>query len=100
MPYRFRFMNITLFNAGARMRLVRDGFPVRWQAVAKDGADLPARLRTVEEADQTVSVGETRDFVFRPTIPGEYRLEARGAGGELLASQRIDVVAETASTSP
>lgn len=96
-PYRFRFMNITLFNAGARMRLVRDGFPVRWRAVAKDGADLPDRQQTMQEADQTVSVGETRDFLFRPTIPGEYRLEARGAEGALFAAQRIDVIAETAT---
>ena len=96
--YRFRFMNITLFNAEARIRLLRDGFPVPWRAVAKDGADLPNRLRTRDYADVTVSVGETMDFEFTPSRPGELRLEARGAGGALFAAQRIDVV-DTATTS-
>ncbi|HET9332343.1 MAG TPA: multicopper oxidase domain-containing protein [Gemmatimonadota bacterium] len=98
--YRFRFMNITLFNAQARIRLVRDGFPVFWRAVAKDGADLPRSQRRVDLADRVVSVGETMDFEFRPTEPGEYRLEARSFVGERFVEQKIDVVAETASASP
>ncbi|HYO47365.1 MAG TPA: multicopper oxidase domain-containing protein [Gemmatimonadota bacterium] len=98
--YRFRFMNITLFNARARIRLVRDGFPVMWRAVAKDGAALPERQQTMGFADRVVSVGETMDFEFRPSEPGEYRLEARAPDGELFVAQRIDVVAETASSSP
>lgn len=97
--YRFRFMNITLFNALARIRLVHDGFPVMWRAVAKDGADLQRRLRTMGYADEVVSVGETMDFEFRPSEPGEYRLEARSAVGEKFVEQRIEVVAETASSS-
>ncbi|HET6617019.1 MAG TPA: hypothetical protein VFH69_04340, partial [Gemmatimonadota bacterium] len=98
--YRFRFMNITLFNAQARIRLVHDGFPAMWRAVAKDGADLQRRLRTMGYADVVVSVGETMDFEFRPSEPGEYRLEARSAVGEKFVEQRIDVVAaETASSS-
>lgn len=98
--YRLRLINITLFNASARVRLVRDGFPVMWRAVGKDGAALPERLRKVDFADRIVSVGETMDFEFRPTEPGEYRLEARAFDGELFVAQRIDVVAETASASP
>jgi FtsP/CotA-like multicopper oxidase with cupredoxin domain len=98
--YRFRFMNITLFNALARVRLVRDGFPVMWRAVAKDGADLPRSLRRMDLADRVVSVGETMDFEFRPTEPGEYRLEARSFVGERFVEQRIDVIAETASANP
>jgi FtsP/CotA-like multicopper oxidase with cupredoxin domain len=98
--YRFRFMNITLFNALARVRLVRDGFPVMWRAVAKDGAALPERQRTMGLADRVVSVGETMDFAFRPSEPGEYRLEMRSFVGERFVDQRIDVVAETAANSP
>jgi len=98
--YRFRFMNITLFNASARIRLVRDGFPVMWRAVAKDGADLPRSLRRMDLADRVVSVGETMDFEFRPTESGEYRLEMRSFVGERFVEQRIDVLAETATTAP
>jgi FtsP/CotA-like multicopper oxidase with cupredoxin domain len=98
--YRFRFMNITLFNAQARIRLVRDGFPVFWRAVAKDGADLPRSLRRMDLADRVVSVGEKMEFEFRPTEPGEYRHEARSFVGERFVEQRIDVIAETASANP
>ena len=96
--YRLRLINITLFNASARVRLVRDGFPVRWRAVGKDGAALPERLRKVDFADRVVSVGETMDFEFRPSEPGEYHLEMRSFVGERFVDQRIDVLAETAST--
>lgn len=98
--YRFRLINITLFNAGARLRLVRDGFPVMWRAAGKDGAELAPRQRTMGFADRVVSVGETMDFEFRPTVSGEYRLEARSFTGGLFAHQRIEVVAQTASASP
>ena len=40
------------------------------------------------------------DFEFRPTEPGEYRLEARSFVGERFVEQRIDVIAETASANP
>ena len=98
--YRLRLINITLFNAGAEVRLLRDGFPVFWRPVGKDGAALPPRQRTMRLADRTsVSVGETMDFEFRPSEPGEYHLEVRSPVGELFVDQRIDVVAETASSS-
>jgi FtsP/CotA-like multicopper oxidase with cupredoxin domain len=98
--YRFRFMNITLFNASARVRLVHDGYPVMWRAVGKDGAALPERQRRMDFADQVVSVGETMDFEFRPTEPGEYRLEARSFEGEVFVAQRIDVAQQTPSSTP
>lgn len=97
-PYRFRLMNVTLFNAGARMRLVHDGYPVRWRALAKDGADLPPRQQTLDFADRVVSVGETMDFEFRPTRPGQYQLEVRSFNGGLLAEQVIEVAEEAVST--
>ena len=36
-----------------------------------DGADLPIAARATEAAVQTVTIGETRDFVFTPAAPGE-----------------------------
>lgn len=97
--YRLRLINITLFNAGAEFRLVRDGFPVFWRAVGKDGAALPARQRTMRLAERTpVSVGETMDFEFRPSEAGAYHLEVRSPVGELFVDQRIEVVAETAAS--
>jgi FtsP/CotA-like multicopper oxidase with cupredoxin domain len=99
--YRLRLINITLFNAGAEFRLVRDGFPVHWRAVGKDGAALPARQRTMRLADRTaLSVGETLDFEFRPSEPGEYHLEARSPVGLLFVDQRIDVVAGRTAIAP
>lgn len=93
-PYRLRFMNITLFNAGARVRLVRDGFPVRWTPLAKDGFDLRDDQRRPAFADQVVSVGETYDFEFRSPKAGELHLEVRSFGGELFVSQPIRVIEE------
>lgn len=92
--YRFRIMNITLFNAGARVRLVRDGYAVRWRALAKDGADLPPHQRTVDFADRIVSVGETADFEWvAPEEPAELVLEVRSREGDLFVAQRVQVEA-------
>jgi FtsP/CotA-like multicopper oxidase with cupredoxin domain len=98
--YRLRIINITLFNAGAEVRLLRDGFPVFWRTVGKDGAALPPRQRTMRLADRTpISVGETMDFEFRPPEAGEYHLEVRSPVGELFIDQRIDVSEPSAQAS-
>jgi hypothetical protein len=44
------------------LTLLSDTTPIRWRALAKDGADLPAALATERPARQLVSVGETYDF--------------------------------------
>ncbi len=91
--YRFRLVNITLFNGGARVRLVRDGYPVRWRPLAKDGADLPAHQRTPEFADRVVSVGETYDFEWTaPASPAELVIEARSFVGDLFVFQPVQVM--------
>jgi hypothetical protein len=52
-------------------------------------------------ADRTaLSVGETLDFEFRPSEPGEYHLEARSPVGLLFVDQRIDVVARRTAIAP
>jgi len=92
--YRLRLMNITLFHAGLRVRLVRDGYPVRWRALAKDGADLPRHQRIVDPAERHVSVGETFDFEWQaPREPAELALEVRSFRGELLVTQRVRIEA-------
>lgn len=96
--YRLRLMNITLFHAGVRVRLVRDGYPVRWRALAKDGADLPPHQRTVDLAERHVSVGETADFEWRaPREPAGLTLEVRSRRGELLVAQPVRVEAAAAA---
>ena len=87
--YKFRVMNIPLANT-VQVRLIRNGYPVRWRALAKDGADLPASDQTRQLADFRARVGETADFEFIPN-PGVYTLEVRAPGGRLFASQVITV---------
>jgi FtsP/CotA-like multicopper oxidase with cupredoxin domain len=64
--------------------------PLRWQLVAKDGADLPATAREPRPAQQMVAMGETYDFELTPERAGMLRLEVlstaqRGRGKPLLA---------------
>ena len=90
--YRFRLMNITLGRPNTRMRLLRDGFPVRWIPIAKDGFDLPKVQRASQWADRTIAVGETYDYQYTPTGPGDLRLELRQGDGRPLVEQLIKVV--------
>ena len=71
-PHRFRFINIGV-ALPALFSIVRDSAPARWQRLAKDGADLPRSQAARVPARQSVSVGETFDFLFQPE-PGEYHL--------------------------
>ena len=47
----------------------------RWTPLARDGADLPAGLRTVKPALTEMGPGETADFTFVPTQPGRMMME-------------------------
>ena len=47
----------------------------RWKPLARDGADLPAGLRAVKPALMTMGPGETADFTYVPTQPGDMMLE-------------------------
>jgi FtsP/CotA-like multicopper oxidase with cupredoxin domain len=73
--YRFRFINITPHDPLLTVSLLAGSSPVRWRAIAKDGADLPVSQATERPARQTVSVGETYDFEFEPRSAAEIRLE-------------------------
>ena len=73
--HRFRFINIGAAGI-VRFTLSRDTSLVEWRRRAKDGADLPDRLRRMQPAAQLVGVGETYDFEFLPPAAGTYRLRA------------------------
>jgi manganese oxidase len=87
--YRLRFigLSVTSPNAGVYLTArpdsslanLRDTMLVRWRPLAKDGADLPERERTLRPAQQVVSIGETYDFEFEPLARGELRIEVRPA---------------------
>ena len=49
--------------------------PVKWRAIAKDGADLPARLVETSEANLIIASGEVYDFEFQPETAGEIPVE-------------------------
>lgn len=74
--YRLRFINI---NPDWRVifSLMSDSALAPWRPVAKDGADLPASQRRERPAYLLTGPGETADFEFTPTSPGEFRLEVK-----------------------
>ena len=82
--HRFRVINITT-NFILSVSLRGDAGPVQWRAIAKDGADLPPNQATMRAASFVIGIGETYDFEFEPTAPGELRLEAL-RGGVMTAS--------------
>jgi len=64
---------------------------VKWRALAKDGAALPPQQATMRDAEQKIGVGETYDFEFTPTTPGDYKLRfSSDVGSEI--TQWIAVV--------
>lgn len=101
-PTRFRFINLSAFNPNAAFVLTArhdsagvlavgaDSLILRWQFVAKDGADLPEAQRVTKTARQIVGMGETYDYLYTPTAPGSLRIEVRG-GANLLARIPIRV---------
>ena len=74
--YRLRFIHITQ-GVEPEIALTRNGLPVRWRAVARDGADLPEALRLEGDAEFSTGTGETFDFMWTPTDPGEVTLSVR-----------------------
>jgi FtsP/CotA-like multicopper oxidase with cupredoxin domain len=71
--YRIRLIHI-IPDWTARIAMVRDDSAVHWRALAKDGAELPARSQLMRAAEFIAGPGETMDFEFRPSAPGLLRL--------------------------
>lgn len=72
--HRFRLINISP-NFTAIVSLRDNSGTVQWKPVSKDGAELPPAQMAAKPARQVISVGETYDFEYTPTAPGELRLE-------------------------
>jgi FtsP/CotA-like multicopper oxidase with cupredoxin domain len=87
--YRIRCMNITASNVNHFVRLAAGGQPVAWRNVAKDAIELPPEQVVVTDQALSLAVGETRDFEYTPTEPGDLRVEIRLPNGNLRTS--IDV---------
>jgi FtsP/CotA-like multicopper oxidase with cupredoxin domain len=59
--------------------LRNDSTIARWRWIAKDGATRPQSLATMGPANVVMGPGETNDFEFTPTAPGEWTLDVRSA---------------------
>ena len=98
-PNRLRFVNITTNFGGLNVSLAtNNNQPIVWKPVAKDGADLPLNQQVARPAvRQTVSVGETYDFVVDPPSPPANPLAAaawldvKRGGGEWVQQVRVRV---------
>jgi FtsP/CotA-like multicopper oxidase with cupredoxin domain len=54
----------------------------RWKPLARDGADLPLASRDAKAAVVAMGPGETADFTYVPTRPGNMQLEVWITGGQ------------------
>ncbi|MGH7460931.1 MAG: hypothetical protein ACREMA_07875, partial [Longimicrobiales bacterium] len=91
MRYRLRIINIHTYRPSMRLEL-RQGTELRsWRALAKDGADVPAVRATVRAALQQLSNGETYDFEFIPTGPGDLRINVLSFTNQLLVTMPVQV---------
>jgi FtsP/CotA-like multicopper oxidase with cupredoxin domain len=72
-PYRLRFINISP-DATVELTLAEDDVPHRWISLANDGADLPPPMRVARVARLRFSAGQTYDFLWTSTSPGDATL--------------------------
>ena len=103
--YRLRFINIHTFRPNMRMRLLRpstssarpepdaerDSPLLTWRGRAKDGMDLPQDQRVEGPSEIQMGNGETYDFDFVPSAPGDIRLDITNLRGVVLVSMPIRV---------
>jgi FtsP/CotA-like multicopper oxidase with cupredoxin domain len=89
--YRLRLVNIHTARPSMIARLMRDSTVLTWRAVAKDGMDLPSDQATIRPAIQQSGNGETYDFEFVPTAPGDAKFTVSSAAGVLLVTLPIRV---------
>ena len=103
-PARFRFTSLAAFTPNALFFLTSrsdsmfanrpDSLVVQWRPVAKDGADLPESAKAPRLARQIVSMGETFDFEYTPTVKGHLRIEVRAGGATGNLAARVPVRVE------
>jgi hypothetical protein len=66
--------------------------PVRWNVIAKDGADLPLVQRASSMADMAMTVGSTCDVEYESDREEHVEMRISAAGFEALIMQPLDVV--------
>jgi FtsP/CotA-like multicopper oxidase with cupredoxin domain len=88
--HRFRFVNIGAAGFWT-IRLTRDTRLAIWKRLAIDGADLPAAQASMRPAETAMDVGQTADFEFNATTPGDYLLTIGGSQGKALYSRKLVV---------
>src|SRR5688500_11511729 len=77
---------------GVRLTVRTFASLMSWQAIAKDGADLPRAQSHVRPATHVLAVGETFDFAFHPSEAGGYALFIESVVPRgVKRRQRIDV---------
>jgi FtsP/CotA-like multicopper oxidase with cupredoxin domain len=86
-PQRIRIININP-NIPLTVSVLADSTLVRWRAIAKDGADLPADHARVMAARVRLGVGETADFELTIDQPRDLRVRVTDPAGGV----RIDGV--------
>ena len=74
--YRLRVINIAP-NLIADLRLGTKEETTQWREIAKDGAVVPSRLAKPCDAALHIASGETYDFEFQPSKPGEIPLQIK-----------------------
>ena len=62
-------------------RFGTDAEAASWRPLARDGADLPTALRAPTLAKIRMGPGETADFTYVPSRPGEMTVEVWIDGG-------------------
>jgi FtsP/CotA-like multicopper oxidase with cupredoxin domain len=91
--YRFRIINITALGPDLTASVTFNGVPVTWHSLAKDGADLQPSLQVNQPArSEPVTIGETKDFAFKPGKPGEYLFEVRDYKNDIVVSKKLNVL--------
>jgi FtsP/CotA-like multicopper oxidase with cupredoxin domain len=95
--YRIRCINITPSHVNHFVRLASGEQPIEWRNIAKDGADLPPQQIVSTKEALSLAVGETRDFEFKPTAPGDLRVEIRLPNGNLRTSIGVQVRSATST---
>ena len=88
--YRLRDINMAP-NLPAELRIGTKQHPATWRAIAKDGANLPARMVKTADASLHIVSGETYDFEFQSDAAGEIPLEVMNVVSEAKLMSKIVV---------
>ncbi len=92
LKYRLRFINITAGRTDLTVSILQNEIPVKWLAIARDGADFPVQQRLIQPAlKQSVSIGQTFDFEFNPLKAGNYLFAIKDYRDSIVISQVLRI---------